>query len=54
MITGSAPISGEVLNFLKICFCCPIVEGYGMTESSAASFLTIPQDKEAGMVGGPL
>jgi len=24
MITGSAPISGEVIEFLKICFCCPI------------------------------
>jgi long-chain acyl-CoA synthetase len=29
MITGSAPISAEVLNFLKICFCAPILEGYG-------------------------
>jgi long-chain acyl-CoA synthetase len=29
IITGSAPISAEVMDFLKICFCSVMLEGYG-------------------------
>ena len=54
MVTGSAPISGDVLDFLKVCFCCDIVEGYGMTETSGGSFVTFPGDPQTGIVGGPL
>lgn len=54
MITGSAPISAEVLDFLKVCFCCPIAEGYGMTETCAGSFTTFLNDPVSGHVGGPL
>lgn len=54
MVTGSAPIDLEVLNFLKVCFCCPILEGYGLTETSGASSVTDPLDPVAGHVGGPL
>ena len=54
MATGSAPIGVDVLNFLKVCFCCPILEGYGQTESTAASTVTLPEDAVAGHVGGPL
>jgi long-chain acyl-CoA synthetase len=39
MVTGGAPISADVLNFLKISFCCPITEVYGMTESGGASVM---------------
>lgn len=53
MVTGSAPISAEVLEFLRIAACCPIVEGYGQTESSGASFCTQVNDPTCGHIGGP-
>lgn len=53
MLTGSAPIASDVLDLLKICFCCPIVEGYGLTETSAGSFTTLIDDPLSGHVGGP-
>jgi long-chain acyl-CoA synthetase len=31
MISGSAPLLPDVHNFLKICMCCPLLEGYGQT-----------------------
>ena len=54
MITGSAPIDPQVLDFLKICFSCPVYEGYGLTETSAAASCTKINDPLAGHVGGPL
>jgi long-chain acyl-CoA synthetase len=53
MITGSAPISKDVLNFLKVCFCCQINEGYGQTECAAAATLTWTKDSTCGHVGAP-
>ena len=53
MVTGSAPIDRDVIDFLKICFCCPIIEGYGQTETTAASFLTSKNDPFSRKVGGP-
>ena len=44
MITGSAPIAGDVLDFLKICFSCPIAEGYGLTETCAGSVICYMDD----------
>jgi long-chain acyl-CoA synthetase len=54
MLTGSAPISAEIIDFIKIVACCPVIEGYGQTESTGGSFLTDPSDPFSGHVGGPL
>ena len=53
MVTGSAPIEKHVLDFLKICFCCPLGEGYGMTESTASGTLSQMKNPESGTIGGP-
>jgi len=54
MITGSAPIADHVLDFLRIVFCCPVLEGYGMTETAAGAAVTMPDDLTTGTVGPPL
>jgi acyl-CoA synthetase (AMP-forming)/AMP-acid ligase II len=55
MITGSAPIATNVLEFLRIAFSCHVVEGYGQTESIAGSTLTCPgDDQSSGHVGIPV
>lgn len=52
--TGSAPIAGDVLNFLRIALCSEILEGYGQTECAAGSTLTFPGDYKTNQVGCPL
>lgn len=54
MLTGSAPIDQQVLEFFKVCFCCPVMEGYGLTEVSGGASVTFPEDPVSGHVGGPL
>ena len=53
MATGSAPISGDVLAFLRIAFSCPLIEAFGQTETCAASFFTHFSDPSTGHIGGP-
>ncbi|KAF8590444.1 acetyl-CoA synthetase-like protein [Ramaria rubella] len=52
---GSAPISRDVIDFLKVAFSCDIYEGYGMTETATICTRTIPNDLAApGSVGPPM
>jgi long-chain acyl-CoA synthetase len=53
MISGSAPLLPEVHNFLKVVMEAPLIEGYGQTESTGASFIGDSRDPVVRHVGGP-
>lgn len=54
MMSGSAPVAGEVMKFLRIVIGVPILEGYGLTESSGGSFTSNGFDITTEHIGGPL
>jgi long-chain acyl-CoA synthetase len=51
-VTGAAPISQEILEFFWACG-VPVLEGYGMTETSTASTINRAEDFKLGSVGKP-
>ncbi|KAJ2711081.1 medium-chain fatty acid-CoA ligase faa2 [Coemansia spiralis] len=54
VISGSAPISGEVLEFLRITLSTTVLEGYGLTEVSGPCTLSVAGDNIPGSIGPPL
>ncbi len=52
-ITGSAPITDEVLSFFRIAFGADFFEVYGQTEGCGLEFSTWSKDVVGGHVGGP-
>jgi long-chain acyl-CoA synthetase len=53
ILSSSAPMSMPAKNFLKIAFCCPILEGYGQTEGLGGQFCMDIHDPDMDSVGGP-
>ena len=51
MSTGSAPISAEVMEFLRVCFGGVVFEGYGMTESACVISRRTRRTSRAGVRG---
>ncbi|CAN7992988.1 unnamed protein product, partial [Ixodes hexagonus] len=54
IVSGSAPLSSETQTFLTNCLDCPIVQGYGLTETTAGATLQDHDDIEVGVAGPPL
>jgi len=51
--TGAAPIAQEILEFFYACG-VPVLEGYGMTETSTVSTVSTLEEHRFGTVGKPL
>ncbi|KAI5383451.1 long chain acyl-CoA synthetase 4 [Lathyrus oleraceus] len=55
ILSGAAPLSKHVEGFLRVVTCAHILQGYGLTETCAGSFLAIPNEIDMlGTVGPPL
>ncbi|GLC68457.1 hypothetical protein PLESTF_000693600 [Pleodorina starrii] len=55
VVSGGAPLSRRVEEFLRVTLGCPVGQGYGLTESCAASFMQEPYTwEQTGSVGPPL
>eukprot|EP01103_Thecamoeba_quadrilineata_P017923 TRINITY_DN6572_c0_g1_i1.p1 TRINITY_DN6572_c0_g1~~TRINITY_DN6572_c0_g1_i1.p1 ORF type:complete len:671 (-),score=111.81 TRINITY_DN6572_c0_g1_i1:33-2045(-) len=54
IVNGSAPLSPPVHEFMLVCFGCSVVQGYGLTETSAAGTIGYDDDKSLGNIGPPI
>jgi len=36
MVSGGAPLNPATQEFIRLCLCCPVVQGYGLTETGSA------------------
>ena len=55
MVSGSAPLSGNVMTFFRCMLGIPVMEGYGQTEGAATATLAHYDDiATVGHVGGPV
>ncbi|KAG9341746.1 hypothetical protein JZ751_018812 [Albula glossodonta] len=54
MLSGGAPLSSATQRFMNVCFCCPVGQGYGLTETCGAGTITAVADYSTGRVGAPL
>uniref|UniRef100_A0A3Q3N8J1 long-chain-fatty-acid--CoA ligase n=1 Tax=Labrus bergylta TaxID=56723 RepID=A0A3Q3N8J1_9LABR len=54
LLSGGAPLSAATQRFMNICLCCPVGQGYGLTETCGAGSISEIWDYSTGRVGAPL
>jgi len=53
-LSGGGAISGEVQEWVRTALDCPLVQGYGLTETCAGATIQMPDDVSIGIAGTPL
>lgn len=54
VLSGGAALNPETQRFMNICMCCPVIQGYGLTETCAAASISDINDLSTGAVGPPI
>uniref|UniRef100_A0A3P9L004 long-chain-fatty-acid--CoA ligase n=1 Tax=Oryzias latipes TaxID=8090 RepID=A0A3P9L004_ORYLA len=54
LLSGGAPLSAATQRFMNVCMCCPVGQGYGLTETCGAGTISEVWDYNTGRVGAPL
>jgi len=54
VVSGGAPLAPHVEEFLKVAMCCPVVQGYGLTETCAGSCIAVPDVMSHSATVGPV
>ncbi|XP_028175865.1 long-chain-fatty-acid--CoA ligase 4 [Ostrinia furnacalis] len=53
LLSGGAPLSPDTHAQLRICLCCDVVTGYGLTETTSCATVMDFADRSTGRVGAP-
>lgn len=53
-LSGGGAISGEVQEWVRTALDCPLVQGYGLTETCAGATIQMPDDMSIGIAGTPI
>jgi long-chain acyl-CoA synthetase len=54
-LSGGAPLPKYAQDFMQIAMCVPVLQGYGLTETCAATFVQYPnKQSHVGTVGPPM
>ncbi|KAG4972875.1 hypothetical protein JHK87_029696 [Glycine soja] len=55
ILSGAAPLSAHVEGYLRVVTCAHVLQGYGLTETCAGTFVSLPNEIEMlGTVGPPV
>ena len=54
LLSGGAPLSEDTQYFMNVCFCCPVGQGYGLTETCGGGTICQVWDRTTGRVGPPI
>ncbi|CAG4981842.1 unnamed protein product [Parnassius apollo] len=53
-IAGGAPLAPDTHTQLRLCLCCAVVTGYGLTETTSAATVMCMHDRSTGRGGAPV